>query len=217
MSQFAVIGLGSFGGTVARQLAHLGHDVLGIDVTKKTVEDFADILTCAVIADASDESVLEELNLQSYDAVVVTIGEDIEASILCVLHLKNIGVKKIWGAAKTKSHHMILSHLNVDKIIHPEEDMGMRVANALNYPIVSRYMALGDNHFIVKIKVIEVLQGMNLSQLIKQEPTINLIVFKRGTNVLKHIPEDLTLELGDILVLEGFIFDLKKLYQRYIK
>lgn len=217
MAQFAVIGLGSFGGTVARQLIHLGHDVLGIDHVKKNVEDFAEILTYAVIADASDESVLQELNLQNYEAVVVAIGEDIEASILCVLHLKTMGVKKIWGAAKTKAHHMILSHLGVHKIIHPEEDMGMRVANALNYPIVSRYMALGDNHFIVKIKVIEVLQGMNLSQLIKQEPTINLIVFKRGTNVLKHIPEDLTLELGDILVLEGFIFDLKKLYQRYIK
>lgn len=217
MAQFAVIGLGSFGGTVARQLINLGHDVLGIDHVKKNVEDFAEILTYAVIADASDESVLQELNLQNYEAVVVAIGEDIEASILCVLHLKTMGVKKIWGAAKTKAHHMILSHLGVHKIIHPEEDMGMRVANALNYPIVSRYMALGDNHFIVKIKVIEVLQGMNLSQLIKQEPTINLIVFKRGTNVLKHIPEDLTLELGDILVLEGFIFDLKKLYQRYIK
>lgn len=217
MSQFAVIGLGSFGGTVARQLAHLGHDVLGIDVTKKTVEDFADILTCAVIADASDESVLEELNLQSYDAVVVTIGEDIEASILCVLHLKNIGVKKIWGAAKTKSHHMILSHLNVDKIIHPEEDMGMRVANALNYPIVSRYMGLGDNHFIVKIKVPENLVGLNLAKLKEIEEAINLIVFKRGQNVIKEITDDIELQLGDILVLEGFERDLTKLYDKYIQ
>lgn len=217
MAQFAVIGLGSFGGTVAKQLVHLGHDVLGIDNIKKNVEDFAEILTYAVIADASDESVLEELNLQNYEAVVVAIGEDIEASILCVLHLKNMGVKKIWGAAKTKAHHMILSHLSVDKIIHPEEDMGMRVANALNYPIVSRYMALGDDHFIVKIKVPAPLVGYNLSQLIKQELTINLIVFKRGREVYKKIPEDLNLELGDILVLEGFIFDLKKLYTRYFE
>lgn len=216
MAQYAVIGLGSFGGTVARQLIHLGHDVLGIDNIKKNVEDFAEILTYAVIADASDESVLEELNLQTYEAVVVAIGEDIEASILCVLHLKTIGVKKIWGAAKNKAHHMILSHLGIDKIIHPEQDMGMRIANALNYPIVSRYMALGDNHFIVKIKVVEALQGMNLAELIKQEPTINLIVFKRGRDVIKKIPDDLILELGDILVLEGFIFDLKKLYHRYI-
>lgn len=216
MAQFAVIGLGSFGGTVARQLTHLGHDVLGIDNIKKNVEDFADILTYAVIADASDESVLEELNLQNYDAVVVAIGEDIEASILCVLHLKTLGVKKIWGAAKTKAHHMILSHLNVDKIIHPEQDMGMRVANALNYPIVSRYMALGHDHFIVKIKVPEVLSGLSLSKLIQQESSINLIVFKRGKDVIKIIPTDLLLEVNDILVIEGSILDLKKLYHRYL-
>lgn len=216
MSQFAVIGLGSFGGTVARQLINLGHDVLGIDHIKKNVEDFAEILTYAVIADASDESVLEELNLQNYDAVVVAIGEDIEASILCVLHLKNIGVKKIWGAAKTKAHHMILSHLRVDKIIHPEQDMGMRVANALNYPIVSRYMALGHDHFIAKIKVPEQLVGLPLAKLIEQEQAIKLMVFKRGKNVLQEIPNDLLLELDDILVIEGFLNDLKKLYHRYL-
>lgn len=217
MAQFAVIGLGSFGGTVAKQLTALGHDVLGIDMTKKNVEDYSDILTYAVIADASDESVLEELHLQNYEAVVVAIGEHIEASILCVLHLKNIGVKKIWGAAKTRSHHMILSHLGIHKIIHPEEDMGMRVANALNYPIVSRYMALGDDHFIVKIKVPVPLVGMNLSELIKKESRINLISFKRGKDVLKTIQDDLVLQLDDILVLEGFEQDLKQLYHSYMK
>ncbi|MGA5989225.1 NAD-binding protein, partial [Escherichia coli] len=85
-------------------------------------------------------------NIQDCDAVVVAIGEDIEASILCVLHLKNMGVNKIWLKAKTKAHHMILSHLGIDKIIHPEEDMGVRVSQALNYPMVSRYMALEDDH-----------------------------------------------------------------------
>lgn len=215
MAQFAVIGLGSFGGTVARQLAHLGHDVLGIDNVKKHVEDFAEILTYAVIADASDESVLEELNLQNYEAVVVAIGEDIEASILCVLHLRNLGVKTIWGAAKTKAHHMILSHLKIDKIIHPEQDMGMRVANALNYPIVSRYMALGDDHFIAKIRVPPQLVGLPLAKLVEQEKAIKLMVFKRGKQVIQDIPESLLLEIGDILVIEGFLHDLKKLYHRY--
>ncbi|MDO4223213.1 MAG: TrkA family potassium uptake protein [Acinetobacter sp.] len=216
MAQFAVIGLGSFGGTVARQLVHLGHDVLGIDHIKKHVEDFSEILTCAVIADASDESVLSELQLQNYEAVVVAIGEDIEASILCVLHLKNMGVKKIWGAAKTQAHHMILSHLSVDKIIHPEQDMGVRIANALNYPIVRRYMALGDDHFIVKIKVPPPLTGLNLRELIRQETAVNLILFKRGKDVYKTIADDLILQEDDILVIEGFIHDLKKLYHKYL-
>lgn len=87
MAQFAVIGLGSFGATVAQELTKLNHDVIGID-TVKNVENLADVLTHAVIADATDEHVLDELNIQNCDAVVVAIGEDIEASILCVLNLK---------------------------------------------------------------------------------------------------------------------------------
>src|SRR3990167_5885997 len=94
MAQFAVIGLGSFGATVATQLIELGHDVIGIDSEKKYVENISEQVTHAVIADATDEHVLDELNIKNCDAVVVAIGENIEASILCVLHLKNIGVKK---------------------------------------------------------------------------------------------------------------------------
>ena len=117
MAQFAVIGLGSFGATVALEFTKLNHDVIGIDTIKRNVESLADRITHAVIADATDEHVLEELNIQNCDAVVVAIGEDIEASILCVLNLKNLGVDKVLVKAKTKAHHTILSHLNVSKII----------------------------------------------------------------------------------------------------
>jgi len=95
MAQFAVIGLGSFGATVALELTRLNHDVIGIDTIKRNVESIADKITHAVIADATDEHVLDELNLQNCEAVVVAIGEDIEASILCVLNLKNLGISKI--------------------------------------------------------------------------------------------------------------------------
>lgn len=94
MAQFAVIGLGGFGAAVAEQLMQLNHDVLGIDNEKKLVDNLAESITHAVIADATDEHVLAELNIQNCDAAVVAIGEDIEASILCVLHLKNLGLKK---------------------------------------------------------------------------------------------------------------------------
>ena len=92
MAQFAVIGLGSFGATIATELVGLNHDVIGIDSNKKYVESIADQITHAVIADATDEHVLRELNIQKCEAVVVAIGENIEASILCVLHLKNLGI-----------------------------------------------------------------------------------------------------------------------------
>ena len=216
MAQFAVIGLGSFGATVALQLAQLNHDVIGIDTIKRNVEDIGDQLTHAVIADASDEHVLEELNIKNCAAVVVAIGEDIEASILCVLHLKNLGVPKIWVKAKTKAHHMILSHLHVDKIIHPEEDMGVRVAQALNYPMVSRYMALNDDHFIVKVEIPKHLNGVHLLGLIDATHHINTILLQRGKDIIYDPEPSCAVQSKDILIIEGHLEPLKKLSKRFL-
>lgn len=215
MALFAVIGLGSFGATVATQLVSLNHDVIGIDSNKKYVENISDQLTHAVIADATDEQVLRELNIQSCEAVVVAIGEDIEASILCVLHLKNLGMNKIWAKAKSKAHHMILTHLGVNKIIHPEEDMGTRIAQSLSYPMVSRYMGLEDNHFIVKIEIKASLQGESFNHLMGHASEIKTLLFKRGTEILYNIDPDLILQEGDILVVEGELEPLRKLSARF--
>ena len=211
MAQFAVIGLGSFGVTVALELTRLRHDVIGIDTNKRNVENISDQITHAVIADATDEHVLDELNIQNCDAVVVAIGEDIEASILCVLNLKNLGVEKILVKAKTKAHHTILSHLHVSKIIHPEEDMGVRIAQALNYPMVSRYMDLSDERYIVKVPVHEKLNNVNLSGILKQEPHIKLLLLKRDQQILYETDSNFTLQTGDVLILEGLLNHLRKL------
>lgn len=216
MAQFAVIGLGSFGVTVALELTQLNHDVIGIDLTKRNVENIADQITHAVIADATDEHVLNELNVQNCDAVVVAIGEDIEASILCVLNLKNLGVEKIWVKAKTKAHHTILSHLNITKIIHPEEDMGVRVAQALNYPMVSRYMALDDDHYIIKVPINEHLNGIHLHGLMQQAPNVRVLLIKRGNDVFYETDHTFTLKIGDVLILEGCLQFLKKLSASFI-
>lgn len=217
MAQFAVIGLGSFGNTVALELARLQHDVIGIDSNKKNIEDISDHITYAVIADATDENVLRELNLQECSAVIVAIGEDIEASILCVLHLQNLGIKNIWAKAKTKAHHMILSHFHIPKIIHPEEDMGIRVAQALNYPMVSRYMALDDNHYIVKIVIQSYLNGINILGLLNTAHQIQIMLLKRGPEIYYQIPPEMTFNTNDLLILEGHLDDLKKISHRFLK
>ena len=215
MALFAVIGLGSFGATVATQLMGLNHEVIGIDNNKKFVENIADQLTHAVIADATDEHVLEELNVQHCEAVVVAIGEDIEASILCVLHLKNMGVKKIWVKAKTKSHHMILTHLGISKIIHPEEDMGVRIAQSLSYPMVSRYMILEDDHYIVKVQIQAEQSGVRLHQLMDHAPEITTILHKRGAEVNYTLDPQLILQSGDILIVEGLLEPLRRLSKQF--
>ena len=215
MAQFAVIGLGSFGATVATELIGLNHDVIGIDSNKKYVENISDQLTHAVIADATDEHVLNELNIQNCDAVVVAIGEDIEASILCVLHLKNLGIEKIWVKAKSKAHHMILTHLGVNKIIHPEEDMGVRIAQSLSYPMVSRYMALKKKHNMVKIELKEAQQGLRFHQRMDHATDIKTLLHKRGPDILFNIDPNMVLQKGDVLVVEGLLEPLRKLSKQF--
>ncbi|AOA58735.1 potassium channel family protein [Acinetobacter larvae] len=218
MAQFAVIGLGSFGATVASELSNLHHDVIGIDSTKKNVENIADQITHAVIADATDEHVLKELNIQNCDAVVVAIGEDLEASILCVLNLKNMGIEKILVKAKSQSHHMILSHLGIDTIIHPEEDMGIRVAQSLSYPMVRRYMALNDNRYIVKVEIAEKLAGAQYQSLLENasESDFKCLLLQRGSHVIYDIVPGTILQPHDILVIEGHIDVLKRLSTRFL-
>lgn len=216
MALFAVIGLGSFGGTVALELTQLKHDVIGIDTEKKYVENISDNISHAVIADATDEHVLRELNVQNCDAVVVAIGEDIEASILCVLNLKNLGVEKILVKAKSKAHHMILTHLGIGQIIHPEEDMGIRVAQSLSYPMVRRYMALNDDRYLVKVEVGEKLQGVEFKDIMEHSDGVQTLLLQRGTHVIYDIAPGTLLQKNDILIVEGPVNLLRKLSSRFI-
>lgn len=216
MALFAVIGLGSFGRAVALELTNLNHDVIGIDSLKKNVENIADQISHAVIADATDEHVLDELNVKNCDAVVVAIGDDIEASILCVLHLKNLGIEKIYAKAKSKAHHMILSHLGISKIIHPEEDMGIRIAQNLSYPMVRRYMALNNEHYIVKIEIGINLQGAQFATLMEEAEGLKTLLLQRGSHVLYEIAPGTILQEKDILIIEGPVEMLRKLSTRFL-
>jgi len=123
---------------------------------------------------------------------------------------------KVWVKAKTKAHHTILSHLNINKIIHPEEDMGVRVAQALNYPMVSRYMSLDDDHYIIKIEIPEKLNGINLYGIMQQAPQVKTLLVKRQQQILFETEENFTLQTHDILILEGHLPQLKKLSNCFI-
>ena len=122
---------------------------------------------------------------------------------------KNMGVPKIWVKAKTKAHSMILSHLHVDKIIHPEEDMGVRIAQALNYPMVSRYMALDDDHYIVKVEIPKHLNGIHLLGLINDMSHVKTILLKRGKDIIYEPDPTCPVQSKDILIVEGHIDQLK--------
>ncbi|MDN3476488.1 MULTISPECIES: TrkA family potassium uptake protein [Pseudoalteromonas] len=216
MAQFTVIGLGSFGVTASLELTNQGHHVCAADISENTINMYANQLNYTVILDASDESQLARLDLTSSQAVLVAIGENIEASILCVLHLKNLGVKQIWVKACSKSHHQILSRLGVSRIIHPEEEMGLRVANALNYPMVNQYFALTQSTFIVELAIDLHLSGRTIGWLLKERNSdIKPLTLRRDDSFNTELNLDTELRHGDSLVLLGSKHYLTKLTKRF--
>ncbi len=215
MAQFAVIGLGRFGASAALELVRMGHSVLGVDGEAKLVEKYADRLTRTIIADVSDSATVEELGLENYDVVLVAIGENLQASLLCVVHLKSLGIQNVWVKASSHSHHLILNKLGVSRIIHPEEEMGLRVAQALSYPMVNDYIPLGNGEFVVEIRVSERLEGKTLASIVSGDPTLpQALLLKHRSQALLHPPEDHILHANDILVMYGSLDALRALAPR---
>jgi trk system potassium uptake protein TrkA len=210
MGQFAVIGLGRFGSAASLELMKMGHSVLGVDTDQKVIDKHADHITHAVIADVTERGALEELALDNYDVVLVAIGEDIQASLLSVVHLKSLGIQPIWVKATSHAQHLILSKLGVDRIIHPEEEMGIRVAQALSYPMVNDYISIGNGEFVVEIDVSSRLDGTPLNQVLKDgQESLHALVVKRRAQVTVHPPGDFILQGKDVLVLLGQLSALK--------
>lgn len=210
--QFVVVGLGRFGQTVAQELMRLGHEVLGIDTDSKLVAAMADRLTRAASADASDEKVLEELGVKQFDAALVAIGENIEGSILATLALKSVGVKKVWVKALNESHHRILDKLKADRIIHPEFEMGLRVAQSLDRPEVVDYISLGSDHFIVEILLKAALDNTRVGEFkLKCDGKAEVLALRQGKDVISRPADHVTLREGNHLVLMGQLDELRKL------
>lgn len=232
MAHFTVIGLGRFGVAASLELMHLGHRVTGVDSDPKIIEKYVESLTEAVICDCADEAALRELDLASSEVVLVAIGEDMQSSLLCTLALKNLGVQTIWVKASTKAHHTIVSKLGVARIIHPEEEMGIRVAQSLNYPMVNNFLTLGDGLYIVEIHIKPHLHQTTVGQLLgslqdsgNDEQTnvarspkgkVAALMVKRELTVFSKIDSDFILHTDDALFLCGSRAELKHLALRLV-
>ncbi len=162
---FAVIGLGTFGSTIARELVRFDNYVLGVDRDSAVVNRMAEELSQAVIADGRDEDAMREVGIGDYDVAVIAMGEDLEASIVTAITVKVAGVPEVWAKATSKMHHRILSRIGVDRVIHPEEEMGRHIAQMLNNPMVRDYVSLGNGFHLVNIIVPERLAGRSLAEL----------------------------------------------------
>ncbi len=213
---FAVIGLGSFGGTIATALAGSGDEVLGIDLDEERVRRYSSDLSQALILDARDENALQDAGAEDYDVVIVAIGEDLEASIICTMNLKLLGAKCIWVKALSKTHHRILTRIGADRVIQPERDMGLHVAETLHTPFVSDYMSLGNGFHVVNIIADKGLHGRALDEIKKiAGDTVQVVGAMRGTQHLMGMQEDVVLEEGDRLLILGHRDDLRKFTESF--
>ena len=204
MKQFAVIGLGRFGSSVARTLYSAGHQVLGIDESEERVRANLDNCTRAVEADATDETALRSLGIRNFDTVIVGIGGDIQASILVTLMLKEIGVKHVVVKAQSVLHGKVLDKVGADRVVFPERDMGTRVARSLVASNILEYIELAPDFSILEMMVSEKMVGKNLRQLdLRNRFDVNVIAVKRADSFDLSVRADTAIVPGDVLILVG--------------
>lgn len=215
--EFVVIGLGRFGGSIVRELVAQGANVMAIDTSPERVEEFAQIATQAIIADTTDEAVIKKLGIWNFEHVIVAIGENIQASILTTLILKELGVQQITVKAQNDYHEKVLRKIGADFIVHPERDMGIRIANNMLSNNVLDYLELSDEHSIMEIKASDRISGNTLVDLdIRAKYGINIVGIKRGEEIIiSPNPTDPIL-LGDILLVIGADVDINRFVNKVL-
>ncbi|MCA0755509.1 TrkA family potassium uptake protein [Paenibacillus sp. N4] len=164
-NQFVIVGLGRFGSSLGRELIALGNEVLGIDKDEEAVQEMSGVLTFAVSADSTDEETLRSLGVRNFDCGVIAIGDDIQASILTTILLKDLGVKKVVAKAMSELHGRVLEKIGVDRVVYPERDMGIRVAHQLVSPNLLDYIELSKDYTIAELAVPKCLNGKSLHDL----------------------------------------------------
>ena len=205
--QVVVIGLGRFGTNVVQSLYNLGHDVLAIDKREDRVQNVMGQATYALAADATNETVLRELGIPDYDAAVVAIGSDIVPSIMASVLLKDIEVPYVVSRAYNELHGNTLERIGVDKVIHAESEMGVRLAHSLFNPNVQEYLELTPNFGISTMRVPSRFVNMSLKELGFSSPRdrygLAVLAVKRGREVTLNPDTDDRLREDDWLVLAG--------------
>lgn len=198
-----VIGLGRFGSAVAASLVHLGHEVLGIDEDAATVQRWSDRLTLAAQADATSAEALRQLGVRDFARAVVGIGSDIEASVLTVLALEEVGVRDIWAKATSAKHGRILERTGAHHVVYPEAAMGERVAHLVTGKMID-FIEFDDGFAIAKTSAPAESHGKTLSEsALRSRYGITVVGIKRARFDFTYAKADSIVEPGDLLIVSG--------------
>jgi len=212
--KFAVIGLGSFGSNVAKTLYGKKHEVLAVDTDKEKIEELKTLVTHAVQMDAAVKENLRALDIQEMDVVVVSLGPEMESSILTVLYLHELGAQRIVAKALTEDHGKILDAVGATEVIYPEKDMAIKTALRLSNPNVLEYLPLLSGIDLQEIAPPEKFIGKNLKELdLRNRFGVQVIAIKEiipeKTTIIPKA--DFVIKDSDILILMGDQKQLDKL------
>lgn len=214
MKQVTVIGLGQFGSHLAKQLASLHCEVLAVDSSERRVAELRDQVHQAVICDARDINALKAIVSDSCDEAIVSLGESMEPSILCTLHLHQIGVKKIRCKAVSEDHALILRSIGAHEIIFPERETAERTARRVAYPSLVDYFPFEEDHRIMEIQLPQKLDNKKLADTnLRSEFQLLVLAIRRAdTGEFRFIPDaaDVVRE-GDVLIVLGREINLARL------
>jgi trk system potassium uptake protein TrkA len=198
-----VMGLGRFGSSVALSLSRLGHEVLAIDRREELVQRWSNELTHVVQADTTDPLALRRLGVDQFQHAIVAIGEDVEASVLTVLALTEIGCKDIWAKALQDRHGRILERTGAHHVIYPEAAMGERVAHLITGKVID-FIEFDDGFAIVKTRAPAEAFGLPLGQSgLRTNYGVTVVGVKRLGEDFTYATAETVVEEGDLLIVSG--------------
>ncbi len=200
---FAVVGLGKFGYYVATTLAKAGVEVIACDMNEDKVKKIAELVTSAYVIDATDEKALIEAGINEADVVVISIGRNIEASLLVVVQLMNLGCKNLIVKAVNELHGLILEKLGIKRVVYAEREMAVRLAKSLISGIIEEIPFTGE-YKLFEMEVPVKWIGKNLKELdLRRKYGISVLAIKRGKDILVNpLPEE-SFSQGDVILVLG--------------
>ncbi|MDQ0350445.1 trk system potassium uptake protein TrkA [Alkalibacillus filiformis] len=208
---YAVIGLGRFGGSICKELSREGMEVLAIDNDEEKVNEYKEVASHAVIADSTDEIALKDLGFRNIDHVIVAIGDNVHASILTTLIVKELGIPTITVKAQNDYHEKVLNKIGADEIVHPERDMGRRIAHSIISSNILDYLELSDEHSVVEVKAGDRMDGETLIDLdIRARFGCNVVAIKRGKEINVSPMAHDVIQKGDIIIVIGSDKDIHR-------
>lgn len=197
-----VIGLGRFGSAVAATLEQVGTEVLAVDTDARLVRHWADQLTRVVEGDSTDADMLRQVGAGDFGQAVVAIGTGIEASVLTVSHLSELGVPVIWAKALSAEHGRILERVGAHRVVYPEREMGEKTARMLSENLLD-FLPVGPDYALAAVPAPRRLSGRTLSELrVRAAEDVTVVAVRRG-GAVEFATGDTVLQDGDVIVLLG--------------